>query len=111
LIMTFLDHTARPRHLVWIKPKSESTSTVDRPRQPWDAERERRQTYASQRTGTVLAVAVIVGFPTSHRPFNDASKTGKRLGLLPLNLVQPRPGDAADLSHHHVDAPTPEAGG
>ncbi|GLQ97714.1 hypothetical protein [Dyella mobilis] len=110
--MTFMDHTAPSCRWVQKDPKSKSTSSVDDARLSESAERERRQSYASQQAGTALAVAVIEGLLKAHRISKHAGETGKRTGLLPLNPVQQIGLETAiDLLHLHVDTLTPEGGG
>jgi hypothetical protein len=110
--MASLNHTAPAHPLVRNEPKSKSTSSVDDPFHLRSAERERRQTHASQQASTALAVAVIEGMLKTHRAFKQAHDSGERMGLLPLNPVQ-RIGleTAIDLLHHYVDTLSPETSG
>ncbi|GLQ98254.1 hypothetical protein [Dyella mobilis] len=110
--MTYTNHTAPPRRWVPKDPKSKLTSSVDDARLAERAERERRQSYASQQAGTALAVAVIEGLLKAHRISKHAGDTGKRTHLLPLNPVQQIGLETAvDLLHHHVDMLSHEGGG
>jgi hypothetical protein len=112
LIMASMDHTARLRLLAKNKPNSKSSSSVDDLADASDARREQRQTYASLRAGSALAVAVIEGMLRTHHTFEQTRHDDKRVGLLPLNPVQLIGLETAiDLLYHYVDTLTPEGGG
>jgi hypothetical protein len=110
--MASRDHTARAYLLVRNEPKAESTSSIDDSLSPLSVEPMWRQTYASKRAGSALAIAVIEGMLKTHRQFARANKDGKRMGLLPLNTVQLIGLETAiDLLQQYVDTLDPEISG
>jgi hypothetical protein len=110
--MASRDHTARAYLLVRNEPNTASTSSIDDSPHPPGDESMWRQTYASKRAGSALAIAAIEGMLKTHRRFAQANKDGKRMGLLPFNPVQLIGLETAiDLLQQYVDTLDPETGG